>query len=97
VRDCGGGRTIFAAPACNDVLGAAFFNGRCAIRIIAGGMFTIAGAIMVSTSAALTHAYGRSGLDVLEALGGVSLIAGALLTLLGLKDILPADARPSRD
>ena len=67
------------------------------MRIIAGGLFTIAGAIMVSTSAALTHAYGRSGVDLLEAFGGVSLIAGALLTLIGRKDIVPADARPSRD
>ena len=67
------------------------------MRIIAGGMFTIAGAIMLSTSAALTHAYGRNGVDVLEALGGVALIAGALLTLVGRKDIIPSNARPSRD
>lgn len=56
------------------------------MRIIAGGMFTIAGAIMVSTSAALTHVYGRDGLDMLEALGGICLIAGGVLSILGMKE-----------
>ena len=56
------------------------------MRIIAGGMFTIAGAIMISTSAALAHAYGRDGLDLLEALGGVCLIAGGMLSIIGMKE-----------
>jgi hypothetical protein len=56
------------------------------MRTIAGGMFIIAGAIMLSTSAALTHAYGRSGMDMLEGLSGLSFIGGALLVLFGIRE-----------
>ena len=56
------------------------------MRIIAGGMFTIAGAIMVSTSAALVHIYGRDGLDLLQAMGGVCLIAGGMLSIIAMRE-----------
>jgi hypothetical protein len=56
------------------------------MRIIAGGMFTIAGAIMVSTSAALAHVSGSGGVDILEALGGVCLIAGGVLSVIGMRE-----------
>ncbi len=56
------------------------------MRIIAGGMFTIAGAIMVSTSAALTQVSGHGGVDILEALGGICLIAGGVLSIIGMRE-----------
>jgi hypothetical protein len=93
-RDCGGGRIILATPAWDDMLGAAFFNWRRAMRIIAGGLFVIAGAIMVSTSAVLAQIYGHANVE-LENVGGVTIIAGGLLTLIGRKDFNPAHERRS--
>jgi hypothetical protein len=56
------------------------------MRIIAGGMFTIAGAIMLCTNVALTHAYGSAGMGMLQAIGLVWVIAGAVLAILGINE-----------